>query len=103
MMTIKKNQGVQTSNHLTCTWIQEVILDFKQTVKCPIGKVVIDAEKITFYKFGLVMGVARHSTAGLVYSNGHLNYEGKELPVMKDEALCIELFKLFNLRNPFGY
>ena len=103
MMTIKKTQGVQTSNHLTCTWIQEVILDFKQTVKCPIGKVVIDAEKITFYKFGLDMGVARHSTAGLVYSNGHLNYEGKELPVMKDEALCIELFKLFNLRNPFGY
>lgn len=48
MMTIKKTQGVQTSNHLTCTWIQEVILDFKQTVKCPIGKVVIDAEKITF-------------------------------------------------------
>lgn len=44
-MTIKKTQGVQTSNHLTCTWIQEVILDFKQTVKCPIGKVVIDAEK----------------------------------------------------------
>ena len=34
-MTIKKTQGVQTSNHLTCTWIQEVILDFKQTVKCP--------------------------------------------------------------------
>ena len=49
MMTITKTQGVQTSNHLTCTWIQEVILDFKQTVKCPIGKVVIDAEKITFY------------------------------------------------------
>lgn len=45
MITITKTQGVQTSNHLTCTWIQEIILDFKQTVKCPVGKVVIDAEK----------------------------------------------------------
>ena len=24
MITITKTQGVQTSNHLTCTWIQEL-------------------------------------------------------------------------------
>lgn len=100
-MTITKTQGVQTSNHLTCTWIQEVILDFKENVKCPVGKVVIDAEKMTFYKFGLVMGVARHSTAGMVYANGNLSYAGTETPVMKDESLCVELFNLFNLNNPF--
>ncbi len=99
MITITKTEGVQTSNRLTCIWIQEVILDFKQTVKCPVGKVVIDAEKMTFYKFGLVMGVARHSTAGMVYANGNLFYAGKETPTVKDNSICLELFKLFNLDN----
>lgn len=102
-MTITKTQGVQTSNHQTCIWIQEVILDFKETVKCPVGKVVIDAEKITFYKFGLIMGVARHSTAGMVYSIGNLSYTGIETPVVKDKSLCIELFNLFNLNNSIAY
>ena len=58
MITFKKTEGVQTSNHKTCIWIQEVILDFKRQTNSPIGKVVIDAEKITFYKFGIVMGIA---------------------------------------------
>ena len=46
MITIEKTQGVQTSNHLTCIWIQEVILDYKK--QFPVGKVIIDAEKINF-------------------------------------------------------
>ena len=45
MITFKKTEGVQTSNHKTCIWIQEVILDFKRQTNSPIGKVVIDAEK----------------------------------------------------------
>lgn len=99
MITIEKTQGVQTSNHLTCIWIQEVILDYKK--QCPVGKVVIDAEKISFYKFGLLMGIVRHSTAGMIYSNGHLSYAGFETPVIRDNAMCAELFRLFNLNNPF--
>ena len=42
MITFKKTEGVQTSNHKTCIWIQEVILDFKRQTNSPIGKVVID-------------------------------------------------------------
>lgn len=99
MITIKKTQGVQTSNHLTCIWIQEVVLDFKQ--QCPVGKIIIDAEKISFYKLGLLMGVARHSTSGIVYNNGNLSYSGFETPVIRDKDMCIELFKVFNLNSPF--
>ncbi len=102
MITLKKSPGVQTSNHLTCTWIQEIILEYQEIMKVSVGKVVIDAEQLTFYKFGLPLGRARHSTSGIVYSYGHLNYEGRELPVMKDKTLCVELFRLFNLRNPFS-
>ena len=54
MITIEKTQGVQTTDQLTCVRIQEIILAYKQ--QHPIGKVVIDAEKITFYKFGLKLG-----------------------------------------------
>lgn len=97
MITVEKTQGVQTSNHLTCIWIQEVILDFKQS--CRVGKVVIDAEKISFYKFGLLMGIARHSTAGIVYNNGHLSYEGLETPIIRDSTLCAELYKVFKLQQ----
>ena len=45
------------------------------------------------------MGIARHSTAGMVYSNGNLNYEGLENPVIRDREMCLELFRLFNLEK----
>ena len=99
MITIKKTPGVQTSNHLTCIWIQEVILEYQE--QCPVGKVVIDAEKINFYKFGLQTGFARHSSAGMIYNNGHLYYSGFQTPVVRDRAMCKELFSLFNLNSPF--
>ena len=75
MITIEKTQGVQTTDQLTCVRIQEIILAYKQ--QHPIGKVVIDAEKITFYKFGLKLGFARHSANGIVYNNGNLSYVGR--------------------------
>lgn len=95
MITFKKSQGVQSADIETCKRIQEIILDAKQQV--PIGSVMIDAEKITFYKFGLVMGVARHSTSGLVYSNGKLSYQGISVPEIKDLVICTQLFRLFDL------
>ena len=47
------------------------------------------------------MGVARHSTSGIVYNNGNLSYSGFETPVIRDKDMCIELFKVFNLNSPF--
>lgn len=99
-MKIEKTQGVITSNHKTCIRIQEIILDCKE--QWPIGKVVIDAEKMMFYKLGLKMGIARHSVNGLIYNNGNLSYAGIDTPVIRDKSLCLELFNIFGLDNPFG-
>lgn len=99
-MKIEKTQGVISSNHKACIRIQEIILDCKE--RWPIGKVVIDAEKMTFYKLGLKMGIARHSVNGIVYNNGNLSCTNIDTPVIRDKSLCIELFKVFNLNNPFG-
>lgn len=98
MVTFKKSQGVQRADHLTCIRIQELILDAKPQIL--FGKVLIDAEKITFYKFGLVMGIVRHSTSGLIYANGELSYAGLGFPKVRDLDVCVELFKLFNLGFP---
>ena len=95
MITFKKSQGVQKADIETCKRIQEVVLDAQQQI--PVGSVMIDAEKITFYKFGLKMGITRHSTAGIVYTNGELSYAGLRVPQIKDIIICTELFKLFNL------
>lgn len=99
-MKIEKTQGVISSNHKTCIRIQEIIVDCKK--QWPIGKVVIDAEKMTFYKLGLKMGIARHSVNGIIYNDGNLSYAGIDSPVIMDKSLCIDLFKLFGLNNPFG-
>lgn len=100
MITFEKSEGVKTTNHRTILWIQLLVLEYK-SMGMPFGKVAIDAEKLTFYKFGLTVGRCRHSTSGLVYSNGHLSYEGWQIPVLKDSAMCRELCKLFNMNNPF--
>jgi len=98
MITIKKTEGVQSSDHRTCIWIQELIYGYKQ--QCPIGKVVIDAEKMSFIKFGITMGVCRHATNGIVYDrDGSLTYVGLDNPLIHDREICSELFKLFNLKS----
>lgn len=95
MMTIEKTQGVQTADQLTCVRIQEIISAYKQ--QHPIGKVVIDAEKITFYKFGLKLGIARHSANGIVYNNGNLSYVGMDFPMIENTSILNQLLNLFHL------
>lgn len=48
------------------------------------------------------MGIARHSVNGLIYNNGNLSYAGIDTPVIRDKSLCLELFNIFGLDNPFG-
>ena len=95
MMTIEKTQGVQTTDQLTCVRIQEIILAYKQ--QHPIGKVVIDAEKITFYEFRLKLGFARHSANGILYNNGNLSYVGMDLPMIENTSILNQLLNLFHL------
>ena len=95
-MKIEKNQGVQYTDEMTCVKLQELILGYK--AQCPVGKVVIDAEKITFYKFGLPLGCARHAVNGIVYNNGRLSYMGMDFPMIQDINLVDQLLILFNLK-----
>jgi len=97
MITIKKTAGVQSSDQRTCIWLQELIFGYKQ--QCPIGTVVIDAEKMNFYKFGILMGVCRHATNGIVYDrDGSLTYVGVENPVIRDMEIYNEVFKVLMLK-----
>ena len=94
-MTIEKTQGVLTADQLTCVRLQEVIFGFKQ--QFTVFNVVFDAEKMTFFKFGLKVGIARHSAIGIVYNNGNLSYEGMDFPTVRDTVILNQLLALFNL------
>lgn len=92
-MTITKTAGVVYADYRTCLRIQELIVGYMR--QCPVGKVSIDAEKITFYKFGLKLGIARFSVNGIIYSNGCIMYAGMEEPEIEDRDICNMLFELF--------
>lgn len=96
-MNITKTSGVCTTNQRICIRLQEIIIEYKR--QCPVGKVVIDAEKIIFYKLGLKMGIARHSVNGIIYNNGFLNYVGIVLPIIENKDLCNQLCDLFELNR----
>lgn len=95
MVTIKKSQGVLTADHITCVRLQEIIVDAQHM--WPVGKVLIDAEKITFYKFNLKMGLSRHAVNGIVYNNGNLSYQGTDFPMVRDTTILQQVLLLFNL------
>lgn len=105
MITIKKTFGVQgAANDMTLIKIQEIIAEFKETTPC--GKVVIDSEQITFYKFGLKVGRARLAPNGLVVNEqGIIKYTGyvspEFIPIIKDKLLLKDIYILFNARWPF--
>lgn len=95
MITITKSQGILTADQVTCVRLQEIIVGAK--AEFPVGKVLIDAEKITYYKFNLKMGITRHSVSGIVYNNGNLSYKGTHFPVVRDTTMLQQLLLLFNL------
>lgn len=66
MITVQKTYGVQgVEDDITLVRIQELIALSKQQFGW-VGKAIIDPEKITFYKFGLKLGISRLATNGLV-------------------------------------
>lgn len=66
MIKIEKTYGVRgVYNDLTLVRLQELISLAKQQYGL-VGKAVIDTEKITYYKFGLKLGIMRLATNGLV-------------------------------------
>lgn len=100
-MTIEKSYGVRgVADDMTLVRLQELIVLFKE--KSPVGKVVIDAEKITYYKFGLKMGITRFATNGIVVNEmGIIRTNGLIIPEIWDREILTDIYKLFGRNCPF--
>lgn len=96
MITIEKTYGVRgVADEETLMRLQEVIALSKNQYGW-VGKAVIDAEKITFYKFGMKLGVARHSTNGFVVNeSGIIRHVGYIVPEVHDRQVLADVYKLF--------
>lgn len=102
MIKIEKTFGVQgVEDYFVLLRLQELIALSRQNYGW-VGKVVIDPEKITFYKFGLKLGIARLSTNGLVVNEqGIIRNVGFSIPEIQDRQVLTDLYKLFGLRCSF--
>lgn len=102
MITIEKTFGVQGVNDdITLLRLQEVIALAKDQYGW-VGKAIIDTEKITFYKFGLKLGIARHSTNGFVVNEeGIIRHVGFIVPAVQDREVLTNIYRLFGKRCPF--
>lgn len=96
MITIEKTYGVRDAeDDETLMRLQEVIALSKKQYGW-VGKAVIDTEKITFYKFGMKLGLARHSTNGFVVSEqGVIRHIGNIVPEIQDRQVLTDVYKLF--------
>lgn len=103
MITIEKTYGVTgAANDITLMRIQEVIALAKKQYGW-VGKAVIDAEKITFYKFGLKLGIARHATNGFVVNeDGVIRHVGIIIPIVQDGQILTDVYKVFGKKFPFS-
>ncbi len=101
-MTIEKTYGVRgVANDETLLRLQEVIALSKNQYGW-VGKAVIDTEKITFYKFGLKLGIARHATNGFVVNeDGIIRHTGFLIPEVQDRQVLTDVYNLFGKRCPF--
>lgn len=100
MIKIEKTYGVRgVYDESTLVRLQELIALSKQQFGW-VGKAVIDAEKITFYKFGLKLGISRFATNGLVVDeNGIIRDCGMSFPEITDRQVLTDLCVLFNTRT----
>lgn len=101
MITIEKTYGVRgAADDVTLFRLQEVIALSKDQYGW-VGKAVIDTEKITFYKFGLKLGLARHSTNGFVVNeNGIIRNIGSIVPALQDRQVLTDVYRLFGKKCP---
>lgn len=102
MIKIEKTYGVRgVYNDLTLVRLQELISLAKQQYGL-VGKAVIDTEKITYYKFGLKLGIMRLATNGLVVNEcGIIRDLGMFFPKIIDRQVLTDLCILFNVKINF--
>lgn len=101
MITVQKTYGVQgVEDDITLVRIQELIALSKQQFGW-VGKAIIDPEKITFYKFGLKLGISRLATNGLVVNEcGIIRNVGLIIPEVHDMQVLRDVYELFGKRLP---
>ena len=102
MSTVQKTYGVQgVEDDITLVRIQELIALSKQQFGW-VGKAIIDPEKITFYKFGLKLGISRLATNGLVVNEcGIIRNVGLIIPEVHDMQVLRDVYELFGKRLPY--
>ena len=102
MITIEKTYGVRgVSDYQTLVRLQELISLAKEKYGF-VGKAVIDAEKISYYIFGLKLGIQRLSTNGLVINEyGIIRDCGMFIPEIIDRQVLTDLCVLFNMKANF--
>lgn len=102
MIKIEKTYGVRgVADYQTLIRLQELISLAKQQYGL-VGKAVIDAEKITYYKFGLKLGIHRFATNGLVVNEeGIVRDCGTFIPDVIDRQVLTDLCVLFNMNANF--
>lgn len=102
MITIEKTYGLRdAADDETLMRLQEVIALSKNQYGW-VGKAIIDTEKITFKKFGMTLGIARHSTNGFVVNeSGIIRHIGYIVPEIQDRQVLTDVYRLFGKRCPF--
>lgn len=102
MIRIEKTYGVKgVDDYSTLIRLQELIALAKQTYGF-VGKAIIDAEKITYYKWGLKLGIQRLATNGLVINEkGIIRDCSRFTPEIMDRQILTDLCVLFNLKANF--
>ena len=102
MIKIEKTYGLQdVENDMTLIRLQELIVGAKKQYGW-VGKAVIDTEKITYYKFGLKLGISRHVTNGLLVDEmGVIRYVGNFVPMIEDREVLTNIYVLFNKKCHF--
>ena len=102
MIKIEKTYGIKgVADYDTLVRLQELISLAKQQYGW-VGKAVIDAEKITYYKFGLKLGIHRFATNGLVVNeNGIIRDCGIPFPTIIDRQILTDLCILFYMKINF--
>lgn len=100
MITIEKTYGVRNvADERTLVRLQEIIALSKNQWGW-VGKAVIDAEKITFYKFGLKLGLSRHAKSGLVVNEyGTIRYVGFDTLEIFNNQVLEDLYRLFGVQR----
>jgi hypothetical protein len=91
MITVKLGDGVENVTPPAAIHISNLILDAMKESNLPFGKVVVNYDELTFYKFGLKTGMIRFEDGDLECRyGGPVYYTGTFPPYIND----IELFKL---------